>query len=71
MLPGEGKVFSQHPQTGCRVLPQPREETVREGVGETGPASGAVRESPTGNLGQSENTGAGRKPTLLMATYSF
>lgn len=50
MLLGEGKVFSQHPQTGCRALPRPREETARQGVGETGPASGAVR-VPNGEPG--------------------
>ena len=48
----------------------PREETARKSVGETGPASGAVR-VPSGEIGQSENMGSGGKPTFLKATYYF
>lgn len=48
----------------------PREETLRGRVGETGPASGAVR-VPSGEIGQSENMGSGGKPTFLKATYCF
>ena len=68
--PGRGKGLFLTPTDRCTCPAMAPARRLRGRVGETGPASGAVR-VPSGEIGQSENTGSGGKPTFLKAMYCF